>query len=87
MLPETERMAESLQDKYEVPVLPISIENMNEKDICISAEDDTDSFGNHSLIDCLYHLKLVKNKIESNKEYSIIIEEMTTEEMEIIYGH
>jgi hypothetical protein len=55
--------------------------------ICISAEDDTDSFGSHSLIDCLYHLKQVKNKIETNKEHSIIIEQMTNDEIEQIYGH
>lgn len=61
-------------------------EKMNEKDICISAEDDTDSFGNHSLIDCLYHLKAVKNKIETNEKYSIVIEKMTDDEMKQIYG-
>lgn len=33
MLPETERLAESLKDSYEVPVLPINIENMGERDI------------------------------------------------------
>ena len=33
MLPETERLAESLRDSYNVPVLPINVENMNEKDI------------------------------------------------------
>lgn len=33
MLPETERLAESLNEKYNVPVMPISIENMLEKDI------------------------------------------------------
>ncbi len=33
MLPETERLADKLKDDYGVPVLPISIENMNEKDI------------------------------------------------------
>ena len=33
MLPETERMAESLKDKYDVPVLPISVENMTERDM------------------------------------------------------
>ena len=33
MLPETERLASRLKDDYGVPVLPISIENMNEKDI------------------------------------------------------
>ena len=33
MLPETERMAESLKESYGVPVLPISIENMSERDI------------------------------------------------------
>ncbi len=33
MLPETERMAENLKETYGVPVLPISIENMSERDI------------------------------------------------------
>ncbi|MBE6138415.1 MAG: stage IV sporulation protein A [Firmicutes bacterium] len=33
MLPETERMAEGLKDSYGVPVLPISVENMSERDI------------------------------------------------------
>ena len=32
-LPETERMAETLKEEYDVPVLPISIEAMNEKDM------------------------------------------------------
>ena len=32
-LPETIRLAESLKDEYNVPVLPISIEAMNEKDM------------------------------------------------------
>lgn len=33
MLPETERMAEKLHESYGVPVMPISIENMTERDI------------------------------------------------------
>ena len=33
MLPETERLAEKLHDNYGVPVLPISVENMTERDI------------------------------------------------------
>lgn len=33
MLPETERLAETLQESYGVPVLPISVENMGERDI------------------------------------------------------
>ncbi len=33
MLPETERLAEKLHDDYQVPVLPISIETMSEKEI------------------------------------------------------
>ena len=33
MLPETERMADSLKESYGVPVLPISIENMSPRDI------------------------------------------------------
>lgn len=32
-LPETERLAEKLQSDYDVPVLPISVENMTERDI------------------------------------------------------
>ena len=32
-LPETTRLADSLKDEYNVPVIPISIEAMNEKDI------------------------------------------------------
>ena len=32
-LPETERLAESIQDKHNVPVLPISVLEMNERDI------------------------------------------------------
>ena len=33
MLPETERLAEGLKESYGVPVLPVSVENMLEKDI------------------------------------------------------
>ncbi len=33
MLPETERLASEMKENYGVPVLPISIENMNEKDV------------------------------------------------------
>ena len=33
MLPETERLSESMREEYNVPVLPISIENMAERDI------------------------------------------------------
>lgn len=33
MLPETERLAEKLSENYQVPVLPISVENMTERDI------------------------------------------------------
>lgn len=32
-LPETERMAEKLREEYRVPVLPLSVEGMNEKDV------------------------------------------------------
>ena len=32
-LPETERLAEALKEEHNVPVMPISIESMNEKDI------------------------------------------------------
>ena len=33
MLPETERIAEKIHDTYDVPVLPMSIENLTERDI------------------------------------------------------
>lgn len=33
MLPETEKLSNDLKDKYDVPVLPINIENMAERDI------------------------------------------------------
>ena len=33
MLPETEKLSEKLREEYNVPTLPINIENMNEKDI------------------------------------------------------
>lgn len=33
MLPETERLAEKLKENYSVPVLPISVENITERDI------------------------------------------------------
>jgi stage IV sporulation protein A len=33
MLPETERLAEKLKESYGVPVLPISVENMTDRDI------------------------------------------------------
>lgn len=33
MLPETERLAEKMKEEYDVPVLPISVENMTERDI------------------------------------------------------
>ena len=33
MLPETEKLASSLKEEYDVPVLPISIENMTDRDI------------------------------------------------------
>lgn len=58
----------------------------NEKHINISAEDDTINYGNHSLIDCLFYLKQHKNKHYKFKEYDIIIEEITDEEMKMIYG-
>ena len=33
MLPETEKLAESLKEKYDVPVIPISVENMQVKEM------------------------------------------------------
>ena len=58
-----------------------------EVSISISAEEDTDDFGNHSLIDCLYYLKCKKDKHYEWKEHNIIIEEMMYEEVDKIFGH
>ena len=33
MLPETEKLAQELKNKYDVPVIPISVENMQERDM------------------------------------------------------
>ena len=33
MLPETEKLAEKLKEDYKVPVMPISIEAMGERDM------------------------------------------------------
>ena len=57
-----------------------------EVNISIGGEDDTDDFGNHSLIDCLFYLKQHKDKHYQYKEYDIIIEEMTYEEVNKIFG-
>lgn len=61
-------------------------DNGNEKEINISAEDDTDDYGNHSLIDCLFYLKQHKDKHYQWKEHNIIIEEMTYKEIDKIFG-
>lgn len=58
----------------------------NEKEINISAEDDTDGYGNRSLIDCLFYLKQHEDKHYQNKDWDIIIERMSNEEMNTIYG-
>jgi hypothetical protein len=58
----------------------------NEKDISIAVEDDTDDYGNRSLIDCLYCLKNREDKKYSNKSHDIKVEEMTDKEMKEIFG-
>lgn len=62
-------------------------ENNKEHNICIQAEDDSEGYGNHSLIDCIYYLKLHKNKYYDYQEYNIIIEEMTYEEVDKIFNN
>ena len=57
----------------------------DEKEINISAEEDS-NYGNHSLIDCLFYLKHQENNHYQFKDHDIIIEEMTDEEMKMIYG-
>jgi hypothetical protein len=57
-----------------------------EVDISIAAEDDTEAFGKYSLIDCIYYLKQHKDKHYQYKEHDIIIEEMTQEEVNTIFG-
>ena len=61
-------------------------EKGKEKDISIAAEDDTDDYGNRSLIDCLYYLKHRTTKIYNNSTHDIEILEMSNEEMKEIFG-
>ena len=61
-------------------------ERGEEVNILISAEDDTDSVGKYSLIDCLFYLKQGKDKHYQWKEHDIIIEEMTYEEVDKIFS-
>lgn len=77
----------AVESVSDIRVYKMFDENMNEKDISISAEDDTDDDGNHSLIECLYHLKLRKNKITKHRYNNIIIENMTNDEMKTVFGH
>lgn len=76
----------SVESVSDICVYKMFDDNRNEKEINISAEDDTDDYGNHSLIDCLFYLKQHKDKCYQNKEYDIIIEEMTNDEMKMVYG-
>jgi Cdc6-like AAA superfamily ATPase len=56
-----------------------------DKIVYVVMHEDTDDFGNHSLIDCLYYLKCHKDKQYEWKEHNIIIEEMTFEEVDRIF--
>ena len=38
MLPETEKLANSLKESYGVPVIPVSVENMQERDMILLLE-------------------------------------------------
>ena len=58
--PETENIAQELKEKYNVPVIPISIENMNEK--------DTISI----LKEALYEFPVLEVKINMPKWISIL---------------
>lgn len=76
----------AVESVSDVCIYKILDDDGNEKEINITAEDDTDDYGNHSLIDCLFYLKQNKNKHYKHKEYDIIIEEMNNDEMKTIYG-
>lgn len=76
----------SVESVSDICVYKMFDDKGNEKEINISAEDDTDDYGNHSLIDCLFYLKQHKDKHYQYKEYDIIIEEMTYEEVNKIFG-
>lgn len=76
----------SIESVSDTCVYKMFNEKGKEVNISIGAEDDTDDFGNHSLIDCLFYLKQHKDKHYQYKEYDIIIEEMTYEEVNKIFG-
>lgn len=59
-LPETERLANSLSEEYNVPVLPISVETMNDKDIV------------NILKEALYEFPMVEVKINMPEWIAIL---------------
>lgn len=76
----------SVESVSDICVYKMFNENGKEVDICISAEDDTDAVGKYSLIDCLYYLKQRQDKHYKWKGNDIIIEKMTYEEVDKIFG-
>lgn len=59
-LPETERLANALKEEYNVPVLPISVETMNDKDIT------------NILREALYEFPVVQVKVEMPEWIAIL---------------
>lgn len=76
----------AIESVSDVCVYKLFDDSGNEKEIIISAEYDTD-YGNRSLIDCLFYLKQHKDKHYQNKDWDIIIERMSDEEMKTIYNN
>ena len=54
-------------------------------DICIAAEDDC-AEGNGSIIECLHCLRTGNDLHTGHPEFDIIVNPMTDEEMEAIFG-
>lgn len=93
MLPETERLANNLKEKYDVPTIPISVENMTEKDSYNILKEALYEFPILSInvnmpewIACLNHDHWLKNEY-INKIKECVVEVDKLRDVEKINAH
>ncbi len=93
MLPETDKLASELRDEYDVPVMPISIENMAERDIYAILKEALYEFPIVEVsvkmpewIACLSHKHWLK-EIYMDKIKESVIEVSKLKDIENITGH
>ena len=79
-LPDTERLAQSLKDEYGVPVLPISVETMTDKDITKILRDALYEFPIVEVkVDMPEWIAILNSKHEVKKKYIESIKESVVE--------